>query len=162
MTTAQWALLVACGSALFTGFNMLASWATYRRVPPRLIAKPKLVWDRDWDTGSKTLEMMLILINRGQSPITFPTGGVLQIQQISKFWWKSRGDRGRYIERTYFPLPENPQVPAHDGTRIVYRFTDEEVHVHRFHRDGFYRARVRVQLADNSWVVSKWTGIDIP
>lgn len=79
MTTAQWALLVACASALFTGLNVLASWLAFRRVKPRVQASFSVFTSDDTE-----LALLVNLKNKGQYPITVTEKVTVNVAQLTR------------------------------------------------------------------------------
>ncbi|WP_329348408.1 hypothetical protein OG226_07940 [Streptomyces sp. NBC_01261] len=169
MTTAQWALLVACLSALFTGLNMLATWLNFRRVRPRVQTKFSA-----YASDNTELALLVDLKNKGQYPIKANEEVTVWVAQLHER--PKRTLIGDVISRVYrseldmaldgsrkypvtvsIPKGEERDVPAFGGTRFQVQL-DVYSYANQFVTGATLYARVDVTLSNgvesrSSWVV---------
>jgi len=177
MSSGAVAILIASLSAVFTGANMIASWATYRRVRPRVSLKPHFVWHEDAKPTRHRLSVDLHVRNSGQYPVTlFPETQLLVHagdRDLLKRWlinprlWRNFFRRG-YIGdlfrhgRAFFVytlIEEGPlEVLPFNGVQWHCDVPSEYIDSGYFENPHIkWRAYVRVRLSDGTWVASRRT-----
>ncbi|MCX4813678.1 hypothetical protein OG601_24065 [Streptomyces sp. NBC_01239] len=170
MTTAQWALLVACASALFTGLNMLATWLNFRRVRPRVQTTFSA-----YTSDHVELALLVDLKNKGQYPIKANEevtvwvaelyerprrtliGDIISRVHRSELDMMLDGSR-KYPVTVNIPKGEERDVPAFGGTRFQVQL-DSERYMGQFPDMKNIYARVDVTLSNGVESRSSWTPI---
>ncbi|MEV5363271.1 hypothetical protein AB0L12_10935 [Streptomyces cellulosae] len=170
MNTAQWALLVSCLAALFTGLNMLASWMTFRRAKPRVQAGFSVFVSDETD-----LALLIDLRNKGQYPIT--------VTDHAKVWVTPLKERpqttilGKILGTVYrsemdvmldgrpgypitldIPVDEPREIPAFGGISLQCQL-DTQRYADQFPDNVPLYARVDVTLSNGTQSRTTWVRI---
>ena len=166
MTTAQWALTVACASAVFTGINVLVSSMTFRRVRPRVEASFRL-----FDSDDTELALLLNLRNKGQYPITVVKEVLVWLAPLDeppkdRFNQIPKRDRileaiHPYLVTVHIPNSELREVPAFGGIRYQCQLDTTSYTDRISHKNHIY-AHMLVTLSNGVEVRTPWVRIHHP
>ncbi|MEU5775911.1 hypothetical protein ABZ819_21795 [Streptomyces venezuelae] len=177
MSAGTVAILIASLSAVFTGANMIASWATYHRVRPRVSVKTDFRWDKRPGDAKPSMVMSLHLRNSGQNSVLLSSGGSLVIKRddvgktkrwgIHAFYRNKDGvevfthTEGMPLSYTVgFEMGPETEVAAFNGLKLEHRFSEYQVPPEHFRKfestQKQWSAYVRWDLSDGSPVESAW------
>lgn len=177
MSGASVAILIASLSALFTGMNMFASWATYRRAHPHVTLRPVINSSSRSIPGSDVTYFMTVHVrNKGQNSFHLTNEASIEMRPTKAIWrkrmllhpWKWRTVRRlRNGPYTYCQLTlegdVSQGVPGFNGAQWKTSFslkrpeTEEEW---RQWKEREWCGRVSVCLPDSSSVASDWFRLD--
>ncbi|MFE0131215.1 hypothetical protein ACFWY6_06490 [Streptomyces sp. NPDC059037] len=184
MSSGAVAILIASLSAVFTGFNMIASWATYRRTRPRV--EILLRMDHHKSAAENRVNFSMLIRNHGQYPVTLDSFGSLCVQPLEEVshskWYRYKHWRSQYrlwrnpVDVREFPMSrgargavfqhetEQPvEVIPFNGTEWLVRL-DTKYTTALQHGRGPWQARVLLYMSLGKPVFSPWAycNLDLP
>jgi hypothetical protein len=172
MSSGAVAIVIASVSAIFTGCNMIASWATYRRARPRVVLSAEFGFSLE-ESGEHVLLAHMHLRNTGQNPARIAPTGFVTIMRPSPSPRKIRF-------RPLAPIAEIPtkignvlvhgvagfssvydiqgdlEVAGFNGLQWNHSFSLDPAEVPLPNGDGLWIVGARVYLSDGTPVESAW------